>query len=388
MRYQNPLRRPGLTAGVLAASTALFAALAALPAASAAPAPVKCDLWGCSNDQPRVSVPVPPPAVPGRYAYDDFDHDGVANKFDNCLLVPNQDQQPAVRPAGTGDDPLAVQWKQQHPGAAFRLNSELGEACSGWNGNWHRSQKAQMIAPEPLKQKLYKYLGEGGPMFGNDTLVHGGPVCTNANDGWVNMVEYFLGFPEVDFPLPEKEFDCSTGAITNFIEAGVTAHVWGGKRLFTPTNEGGTITNRFFPSITEQPWFKPIVDAFPDIFKNGRPQTVFGHVIRGDSYQDGRSTIIMDWREVTGANLGGFPLPNVKVPFFASILVYDECRALQEGIWTCNANADLVKPSGDRKLFQFGWMMWQSNDPDLQAWEAWEKANPKWTKPETYGFTA
>ncbi|WP_169515784.1 thrombospondin type 3 repeat-containing protein [Amycolatopsis nigrescens] len=366
-------------------STALLA-LAGLPAASAAPA--RCDLWGCSDDQPRVSVPVPPPAAPGAYAYEDFDNDGVYNKADNCLLVPNPAQEPANRPAGATDDPLAVEWKQQHPTAAFRLNSELGEACSGWNGNWHRSEKAQMIAPEPIKQKLFKYLGEGGPMFGNDKLMHGGPICTDANNGWVNMVEYFLGMPEVDFPLPDEMFDCSIGNISTFIEGAVTNHVWGGKRLFTPTNDGGTITNRFFPSVTEQPWFKPIADAFPDVFENGRPQTVFGHVIRGSSYKDGRPTNIMDWREVTGAGIDGFPLPNLKVPFFGSILVYDECRGLQEGIWTCNANADIVKPDGNRKLFQFGWMMWQSNDPDIKAWEAWEQANPQWTKREAYGFTA
>lgn len=71
-------------------------------------------------------------------------------------------------------------------------------------------------------------------------------------------------------------------------------------------------------------------------------------------------------------------------------MVYDECRALQEGIWPCNANMDLVRKPwpGDRKLFQFGWMFFQSNDPSIENWEQWERDNPEWTTPDAYGYTS
>ena len=164
-------------------------------------------------------------------------------------------------------------------------------------------------------------------------------------------------------------------------------HIWAGKRLFTPTNAGGEIANRFFPGFSEAPGAEQFASyAGEQSFPHGHAQTVLGHVIRGASVADGREAIVMDWRAVTGSHFGGYPVANTGMPGFGDYLVYDECRGLQEGIWTCTANADIVKPSGDRKLFQFGWMMWQSNDPDVAAWEAWEAANPEWTTPEAYGF--
>ncbi len=150
---------------------------------------------------------------------------------------------------------------------------------------------------------------------------------------------------------------------------------------------GGEITNRFFPSMSEHPRAQPFVDAAgPTYFPHGHPQTVLGNVIRGRSYVDGRPTIIMDWRANTGAGFAGYPIANATMPDGSRFLVYDECRGLQEGIYTCNANADIVKPGGERRLFQFGWMMWQSNDPDIARWEAWERANPQWSTAAAYGF--
>lgn len=395
MGTQPRARRATHALGIAAALAVLIGAAAAgaLEAGAATPARAAegpgtvCDLWGCADDQPRLSTPVPAAAPTGAFAAADFDRDGVANSADNCLLVPNADQRPARRPAGSAIDPLAAEWKKAHPAAAFRTNAQLGEACSGWNGNWRRTEEAQLLAPEPVKQQLFRYLGEGGPMFGDDRLAYGGPVCSDLNTGWIHMGEYFTGFPQSDMPMPRREFGCPDGTMVGPFTDGITAHVWGGKRLFTPTNAGGTITNRFFPSMTEHPMAAPFEAAAPETFVRGRPQTVLGHVIRGRSYVDGRPTTIMDWRRSTGAGVNGYPVANPDVPGFGSFLVYDECRGLQEGVWTCNANADIVKPGGDRRLFQFGWMMWQTIDPDIARWEAWERANPRWTRPAAYGFT-
>lgn len=382
----SPRQRLGLS---LATVVAAACAVVTIPAAQALPAiplaAAECGDFGCLDDQPRLSAKVPPAAPAGAYATGDFDSDGVVNKADNCVLVPNADQQPAARPAGATEDPLAVEWKQQHPGAMFRLNSELGEACSGWNGNWHRTEMSLKLAPEPVAQQIYRFLGEGGPMFGDDKLMYGGPVCTDVNDGWVNMIEYALRWPEYDIPLAETpEFDCRTGEVAEGFTDWVEANVWGGKRLFTPTNSGGEITNRFFAPVTENAGFQPIIDQFPSVFPHGAGQTVRGDVLRGQSYKDGRQAILLDWRN---GDVGGFRIGSNATPI-GSYLAYDECRAIQEGIWPCNANMDMVRKPfpGDRKLFQFGWMFFQSIDPSIQNWEAWEQANPEWTTPEAYGY--
>ncbi|MFP3962431.1 thrombospondin type 3 repeat-containing protein [Actinomadura fulvescens] len=367
----------------------------ALTAPGVAADEIRCGDWGCSNDQPRLTVPVPPPAPEGQYGNADFDRDGVLNKNDNCLLVPNRGQRKAVKPAGWKDGDVhqqAAEWKRQNPAAPFRTNEELGEACSGWNGNWRRTEMALVLAPEETKQQIYRFIGNGGPMYGKNTPVYGGPVCTDVNDGWVNMIEYALRMPEKDLPIADTPpFDCRTGAIARPFTRFITWGVWSGKRLFTPTNAGGSITNRFFAPVTEDPAFAPIIKAFPDIFVNGYGQTVKGKVMRGASYKDGREAIILDWRQVSGSGLGGIPLPNLQgLPVIDGMLVYDECRALQEGIWPCTANADLVHDAKKnyRKTFQFGWMMWQSNDPSVKNWEDWEDANPRWSKPAAYGFTS
>lgn len=378
------------------AATALATLLGGLPAAAtptatptAAPtaAPTAdCPPWGCADSQPRLSVPVPAPAAPGAHATEDFDSDGVPNSRDNCLLVPNSGQEGAVRPAGAAVDPLAAEWDSANPRAAFRTNAELGEACSGWNENWRRTEKAQMLAPEALKHKLFAFLGAGGPMIGPDTLVYGGPVCSDLNAGFIAMGEYFFGFPRTPVPMPPQAA-CPDGEWAEQGQDFVAAHIWAGKRLFTPTNAGGQITNRFFPGFSEAPGADQFAQAAGEQwFPRGRAQTVLGHVLRGASYTDGREAILLDWRAVSGSNAGGYPIANGGLPGFGDYLVYDECRGLQEGIWTCSANADIVKPDGQRELFQFAWMMWQSLDPDVARWEAWERANPEWTAPEAYGF--
>lgn len=359
---------------------------ALLGTGTAVAAPEECPPWGCADEQPQLSTPFPAPAARGANAGADFDRDGVPNAKDNCLLVPNPGQEKAVRPAGAAIDRLAAEWNKANPKAAFRTNAELGEACSGWNGNWRRSEKAQMLAPDGLKRQLFAYLGEGGPMMGADTLMYGGPVCSDLNAGWVAMGQYFFGFPRTPMPMP-AEASCPDGEWARQGQDFVAQHIWAGKRLFTPTNAGGEITNRFFPDFSEAPGAEQFAGyAGEQWFPHGHAQTVLGHVIRGQSVADGREAIVMDWRAVSGSHFGGYPVANWGMPGFGDYLVYDECRGLQEGIWTCSANADIVKPKGDRKLFQFGRMMWQSNDPDVAAWEAWEAANPEWTTPEAYGF--
>ncbi len=358
---------------------------ALLGSGTAVAAPEECPPWGCADEQPKVSTPIPTAAPRGPRGR------GLRprrrpNERDNCLLVPNADQQKAVRPAGAGIDKLAAEWSRGNPRAAFRTNAELGEACSGWNENWRRSEKAQMLAPDALKLRLFAYLGEGGPMIGPDTLVFGGPVCSDLNAGWVAMGQFFFGFPRTPVPMPPQAH-CPDGEWAGHGQDFVTAHLWAGKRLFTPTNTGGEITNRFFPDMSEAPGAEQFAARAGEAwFPYGRAQTVLGHVIRGRSVADGREAILMDWRAVSGSHAGGYPVANAGMPGFGDYLVYDECRGLQEGIWTCSANADIVKPDGNRRFFQFGWMMWQSIDPDVAAWEAWEAANPEWTTPEAYGF--
>jgi len=369
-------------------AAALLLATASTPAHAA-----DCGPWGCPGEQPRLSTPVPAAAPDGAFATADFDHDGVPNARDNCLLVPNPDQQPARRPAGVVVDPLAKEWRAAHPRAAFRTANELGEACSDWNGNWHRSEEAQILAPEPIKHQLYRYLADGGPMFGPDTLVYGGPVCSDLND-WPHMGEFAFtpsqfDRQQADFPMPAEQFGCPDGSFTRPGSAFVAQHMWGGKRLFTPTNAGGEITNRFFPSVSENPVWTPMLPWAPSAwFPHQHPQTVLGHVLRGRSFVDGRQTIVLDWRANTGANFGGFPVSNAAMPGMGSYLVYDECRGLQQGVWTCLATADIVRPSGERRLFQFGWMMFQSLNPDIAAWQQWEQQNPAWATPAAYGYAA
>lgn len=388
-----------------AIATTFCASLTVLPVPVAAE---ECGDFGCLDQQPTISAPIPvagtvgdpvaappggwtlsnPPPAVNTLATGDFDRDDVPNWRDNCLIVPNPAQASAVRPATAVDDPLAVEWKAQHPRAYYRINDELGEACSGWNGNWHRTEMSLRLAPEPVKQQIFTFLGEAGPMFGPDNLMYGGPVCTDINDGWVKMLQYLLFLPEAASPYVDgPEWNCSTGrnavAFTDFVES----HIWGGKRLFTPTNAGGTITNRFFPDVTENPAIDPLVKLLPSVFPNGHGQTVDGIVMRGRSYKDGRPAIVLDWRD---GDVSGIPVASNSL-FVESYLVYDECRAVQQGIWACTTNLDAVHKSllfgySDRQLFQFGWMMLQNINPDIADFNAWKSENPRWTTQRAYGY--
>ena len=80
-------------------------------------------------------------------------------------------------------------------------------------------------------------------------------------------------------------------------------HGWAGKRLYTNA-AGGRITNRFFPSFTEQPGFDafarattttPGVQAL-NLYPYGNGQSREGLIFRGRSSVDGRDVILMDWR--------------------------------------------------------------------------------------------
>src|SRR5438067_1489248 len=166
--------------------------------------------------QPRLGAPIPPPASAG--AFDaDFDGDGVPNRLDNCLLVPNPDQAPAVRPAGGTaigpDDLLALsaQWKARHPGARFRDDAELGEACSGYNKNHLRTTAALMKASDERKIEVFRFLGESGPMPGGSpdplagdpspgpgNLVASLPMCSSWAK-WAELADWFAsGFQRSD----------------------------------------------------------------------------------------------------------------------------------------------------------------------------------------------
>lgn len=115
---------------------------------------------------------IPSPAPLDRHDRSDFDGDGVPNLRDNCLLVANPDQAPAVAPAGAqpiGPDDmlvLAAAWKGEHPSARFRTDADVGEACSGYNQNYLQTTRALVEAPNETKLEIFEFLGESGPMFG------------------------------------------------------------------------------------------------------------------------------------------------------------------------------------------------------------------------------
>ncbi|MGH9243539.1 MAG: thrombospondin type 3 repeat-containing protein [Acidimicrobiales bacterium] len=348
------MRRHAWTAAALAVASMALAA----PLGSAAP-------W--DGDQPRVSEPVPAPAPDGAYYHDDFDGDGVANVDDNCVLVANADQAPAVVPPGAVEDPLAVEWDAQHPDTPFRLNSELGEACSAYNDNYRHTFEAIRQSSHERKIELLAFLAESGPMFGWDRLALSIPHCSNWRE-LASLPSRILGLP-VDLldqlaDAAPAEFDCATGEFLQQVENMGMQHVWAGKRLYTDA-DGGRIVNRFFPFITEHPAFAPVADAFPQVFPYGNGQTIHGVVMRGQSIVDGRETIILDWRDAFPANigLGGY-----------GYLVYDECRAVHTGLYHCFAWTDIVSPLGERSIWREGWMPFDLINPSIDEYLAWREA--------------
>ena len=336
--------------------------------------------------QPRLGAPIPPPARPGAYDDADFDGDGVPNRLDNCLLVPNPDQAPALPPpngrAIGPDDLLALsaQWKAAHPQARFRDDSELGEACSGYNKNYLRTTAALVKSSDERKIEIFLFLGESGPMFGGSpdplasdpspgpgNLVASMPLCSSWAK-WAQLADWFAsGFSDPDGRFggfasqAPSAYDCRSMMQQGWDEG--MRHGWAGKRLYTNA-EGGRITNRFFPSFTEHPGFDSFAGATATtpgvqelkLFPYGNGQSRQGRIFRGRSSIDGRDVILMDWR-----GFEAWPA-NAALPHLGGWLIYDECRAIQTGVYHCTAVVDMV--SGDRRLtWQEGYMPWVAKGP-------------------------
>lgn len=424
------------------------------PAITPEPAidPVVCGLWGCTDEPPLlpvdypVAVPLPeapaggwttenPPPRSEVLYWQDFDSDGVTNWADNCVLVPNADQIAAIRPAGAPDPVnssshrLAKEWKAANPGAMYRVSDELGEACSNYNDNWRRTMMAFRVSSNDRKKDIFKFAGQSGPMFGDDTLTLAVPTCSRL-DTLMNVLEWGFHIPEglianalkaILTPAITDHFGCSTGVLARVAEE-LGQLVWAGKHLYTPTNEGGAITNRFFAPVTEIGVFDPLMKAMPWLFPGGNGQTVQGRV-RNDARSpwDGRNSTAIDWRTVsdTGIGLQGnrWPItdqslsdllnamiglgkvagPGIEgqiiralpialgdimkmIPIVRDLdvdyLIYDSCRALQEGFTPCTAELALHRPAdGATRWFQEGWMPFSTVDPDILHQTNWELNN-------------
>lgn len=400
-------------------------------------AAARCDVWGCASDlQPVLSVPYPPavpiPTSPTRWSdsnppprsetllWGDFDSDGVPNWKDNCPLVPNPDQAPALPTSNSRSlDPslsaLARQWKANNPSSMFRLATETGAACSPYNDNYRRSFEAFRLMTESRRKDVYKFLQQGGPMPGASTLVFSAPLCT-ADSVITDIVDFALNLPKTDFfygflsgavkPLIQGITGCETGS--RLTTSRLATAIWAGKRLNTPDNQGGTITNRFFPDTAESWLFSEAIKRYPGYFPGdgNTGQTVNGWVTRGSSYIDGRPVIALDWRAVKGAGLNGVPIANMPLKDFINLgapglgdllqfltqvdvryLIGDECRGLQEGLWLCPALIDMVRnKDGARKLFQEGWMPWNGINPTINDHYAWQQQNPAWLSKSAYNL--
>lgn len=424
------------------------------------PSPI-CGPWGCTDTAPDLGQALPeiddstvPPAggwTPNNppqsntLAAADFDNDGAANWTDNCLLVPNADQAPAVKPAN-GRVPVnqsahdqAMEWKSQNPQAMYRTATELGEACSSYNDNWRLTYQAFRAAGNDRKTDIYRFLGDGGPMFGADTLVLSVPTCSTLP----NLLSIF----ELALRLPVGSV---SGALEGILGTGITDHLgcngpvmkflqdfsmlaWAGKHLYTPTNDGGAITNRFVPIPTEIPQLNFLVQAMPWLFPGGTGQTVQGQVRRdAPSTIDGKEGIALDWRAVSDAGIGKegnrYPVTDQKLTDLfniitglgavagpgidgqilralplavgnvikaipplndldATYLVYDNCRAAQEGIWFCTVQLGAQRATDNlNEVLQIGWMPFESIDPSIVNHYQFELTHPGDTRPERYGM--
>jgi hypothetical protein len=354
--------------------------------------------WEWKN-QPDLTTPVPSPEPLGTYDRKDFDNDGVVNIDDNCLLVPNPDQQPAVAGQSIGPTDLvtyAEQWKAENPNSRFRTDSQLGEACSGYNKNYLRTTKGLIESPDEVKDEIFKYLGQSGPMFGGATDPHAGtpeypegpgnwapslPMCSS----WKKIAELpdwiLSGFTQpsgtifqelskfLEQPGVSDIADCGTGAVPQAVEDSAMEYwFWAGKRLYTDA-DGGKISNRFVPFITEAPgsqeliWSGEIGQFFnrlhPGLFPLGTGQAGMGYIYRGKSYVDGNDTILMDWRGPNNYLVGSIWFGP------SGWLIYDECRAIQTGVYHCSAVLDLVANewTGQRMTWNEGWMPWVLKGP-------------------------
>jgi hypothetical protein len=377
-------------AALFTATTLLAGALAVGPAAAGAASIWDGDgPWGPYGFgiQPRLGAPIPPPTPAGVYDDADFDGDGVPNRQDNCLLVPNPDQAPALKPPnGTAIGPddllaLSARWKNEHPAARFRDDAEVGEACSGYNKNYLRTTAALVKASDERKIEIFKFLGQSGPMFGGSpdplasdpspgpgNLVASLPMCSSWSK-WAEFGDWSAsGFQTADEGVFHQlasqappGYDCRSTMQRGWEEG--MRHGWAGKRLYTSA-AGGRIINRFFPSFTEHPAFDDFARASAttpgvqplELFPYGNGQSRQGLIFRGRSYIDGGDVILMDWR-----GFEAWPA-NFAVPHLGGWLVYDECRAIQTGVYHCTAVVDMV--AGERRLtWQEGYMPWVAKGP-------------------------
>lgn len=456
---------------LVVAAVAVAAGVGMAPAVTAAPSvqpepypdPPACGIWGCTTEapvlpvaypdpQPFPDVPAggwtienPPPATEPLY-WADFDRDGAVNWADNCVLVPNADQSPAVRPEGApvpvnpSSHRLATEWKDANPGAMYRTSDELGAACSNYNDNWRRTVMAFRVSSNDRKRQIFEFLGRGGPLFGEDTLTLAVPTCSRL-DIIGNILEWGFRLPEgliteplkrILTPLLTDPFSCSTGVLARLGEE-LGQMVWAGKHLYTPTNEGGAITNRFFAPVTEVGVFDPLIKMMPWLFPGGTGQTVQGRV-RTDARSpwDGRQATAIDWRQVSDTGIGlpgsrwtitdgratdlldafvrlgqvagpglegqilrALPLALGEVwrsiPILAQLdvnyLIYDSCRALQEGFTACTAEIALRRINdGETRWYQEGWMPFVTIDPNMLNQTAWEATHFNEIMPEFYNL--
>jgi len=356
------------------------------------------DPWGTRSNWRNAGRPyVQPilgsciPDVPERLgALDDgdFDGDGVRNIDDNCLLVPNAGQQPAVTsgvPIGPADVVgYSRAWKASHPDARFRDDNELGEACSGHTKSYLRTTKALIELPAPTKIDVFRYLGAAGPSLGGATdplagpTARGGagnmvpslPMCGDFNR-WANFFQWMVSGKDGKFNSSQAYtgmLDCGKAALIRLIEeSGFDAWFWAGKKVYT-NQDGGRITNRFFPGITETPPVEALArhstrTPFSSLKLSpyGDGQSRHGYLFPGTSYQDGRSAWVMDWRGFEAS----WPLW-LSIPHVGAFLIYDECRAIQTGVYHCMAIVDVVR--GDKRYtFQEGFMPWVVKGPPSRA---------------------
>lgn len=387
--------------------------------------------------QPVLGASIPKPEPLGGLDRADFDGDGVANAGDNCLLVPNAGQRPAVAPkadsarrayrAERGPRDLirlAERWKVNHPNARFLTDGELGEACSGYSDNYLQTTAALVAAPNRTKLAVFRYLGAAGPMFGgaakpfpsgkptdfdrfgsvpgdaspsptpreslaqnaDGSLARGNmtpsmPMCSGYDQfagfiTWLTRADQFPGSTQfsdqlrAQWEVYERTLGCGSDLQRPIWEQGMR-HFWAGKRLYTNAR-GGRITNRFFASMTEHPLYDFFLKMEPFNTMAERSgfhpyadepetsgQSRHGIIFRGRSYIDGRQAIVMDWRGFEAA----WPLgQGGHAEGLGGVLIYDECRAIQTGVYNCTAVTDWVM--GERRhTFQEGYMPWVAKGP-------------------------
>ncbi|MCQ4129041.1 thrombospondin type 3 repeat-containing protein [Rhodococcus erythropolis] len=458
------LRSASIAAAVAMAAVTLPAVSGASPVTPPPTPPVPvCGIWGCTDESPILGIPMPaapsepatpeggwswesPPPQSETLAWADFDNDSIVNWSDNCFVVPNPDQAPAIAPTD-GSVPvnqsahdLATEWKSENPGAMYRTAAQLGEACSSYNENWRLTYQAFRASNHERKTDIFRFLGDGGPMFGADTLMLSVPTCSTLPN-LLSILELALRLPvgsvsgalKSTVPTEVTDHLSCNGPLMKFLEdVGMLA--WAGKHLYTPENgEIGAITNRFLPIPTELPQMQLLVQAMPWLFPGGTGQTVQGQVRpNSPSTIDGKDGIALDWRAVSDAGIGlegnRYPVTDQSLTDLLNIikglgavagpgsdgtilralplaigdavksipqlndldadyLVYDNCRAAQEGIWFCTVQLGAQRAAdGVNTAVDVGWMPFEALDPSIANHFTWEATHPADTQSARYGL--